>query len=195
MMRSIILILCALGWSPLGGCMSVSASFAGCDSAQVWTALIGAAESPDYDDLPEWKRWEARENEVWTAPGQDRIEIYRRLHRDVIQSAARQHDEERRYIITITYNASGTPSATFTIREGAIPAWAQEEGERYFANVRELLGEVAAPESDAAPLGEPSTSPPDPADQSPPPADLGASGRSTTEAQGTQRSETADEHR
>lgn len=126
----------------LNGCTSVQESFPGRDPGQVWSALVAAAQSPSYDDMDPMERWNVRENEVWADPAGRRIEIYRRLHRFVYQSASRRHEEERRYAITVGYDPEPTPTATFTIRRFAIPAWAQAAGDRYFANVRQLLEAV-----------------------------------------------------
>jgi hypothetical protein len=132
-----LMILC-LGML-LGGCTSVQQAFPGHDSATVWTALVAVAQSPDYDDMEKNQMWEVRDNGVWPDAEGNRIEIYRRLHRTFYESAGRYHEETRQYLIVVTFNPGSTPSATFKVKKGALPAWSRNAGVRYFADVMGLL--------------------------------------------------------
>jgi len=78
------------------GCTSRSATFEGYGEDQVWSAMVAAARSPEYDD------WKVRDNEVYIDESGRRLEVYAHVWR---------------------------------------------EADRYFAQVRTLLGPAASPPS------------------------------------------------
>jgi hypothetical protein len=155
---------------PLAGCASVTRAYPGEDPGQVWTALVAVARTPDYDDPDPNSRWTVRENEVREFRDEGRIEIYRRLARHLHRPDTITRPERRTWRIRVVLDAGEPPTARFTIRGWTIPARVIEEGERYFDDVRRLLG---APPPDLAPLPDAPAPEPPPADAAPaePPPD------------------------
>lgn len=83
------IVLVPLVTAGIAGCASVEREFDGSPTNQVWSALVAAAESPEYDGPDPADRWTVVENEVWIAPEEGRIEIYRRLKRYLHPRASR----------------------------------------------------------------------------------------------------------
>ncbi len=124
----------------LSGCTTVHREFAGLPSDQVWTALVAVAESPNYDD------WTVTENDVWVDETARRIEIYRRLRRVIHQPASKTRRENREWRFQVIFEP---PLATFTSRGMGVPSHAQDEADRYFEDVLDILGGM--PPQDEAP--------------------------------------------
>ncbi len=137
------LMVVLLAVSMLVGCTTVHQDIAGLPSDQVWTALVAVAESPDYDD------WTVTENDVWVDEATQRIEIYRRLRRVIHQPASKARRENREWRFQVIFEPTDPPGATFTSRGLGVPSHAQDEGERYFLDVLDLLGGM--PPADEAP--------------------------------------------
>ncbi len=109
----------------------------------VWTAMVAAAESPEYEDIELSRRWIVRENTVWANPQDGRIEVHRLLHRVIRLPMQPEVKEERDWLFLIQMFAAEEgvpPTAEFSSRNAApVPAQVREEAERYFATVRSLL--------------------------------------------------------
>jgi hypothetical protein len=136
------------------GCTTVRESFPGHDAPEVWTALVAAAETPDYGGGTPDQRWFVRENHVRADAAASRIEIYRTLDRVLQMGTVKPQREERvwRFSIALEHGDHDEPPvAVFTSRGVAIPMQAEIEGERYFADVRTLLAAepAIAPEAEA----------------------------------------------
>lgn len=126
----------------LSGCTTRSATFDGYSDDQVWSAMVAAAESPDYDD------WKIRQNEVFVDASARRLEVYRLLKRLYVTpySDPRKEDREWRIQVMLTPTEEGeSPTVDFTARQVTVPAHVWQEAERYFAQVRSLLGPPAPP--------------------------------------------------
>lgn len=128
-----------------------SQSFPGYDGRAVWTALTAVAQTPSYDDLEPGKRWLVDENQVWVDASSARIEIFRRVHRMEGKRITKQHRNERTWRFQILFSNGNTPSAIFHARGLSIPMQAQDEADRYFADVRELLRGI----EDMTPINSP----------------------------------------
>lgn len=124
------------------GCTSRSATFEGYGEDQVWSAMVAAARSPEYDD------WKVRDNEVYIDESGRRLEVYRILKRLYVTpySDPRKEEEEWRLQIVLTHDRSlDAPAVDFTARQVSVPAHVWREADRYFAQVRTLLGPSASP--------------------------------------------------
>ncbi len=132
--RITVVILALIG---LTGCTTVNHTFGSQPADQVWTAMIAAAQSPVYTD------WKVSRNDVWVDEASKRIEIYRRLRRVISQPASKIRRENREWKFQIMLEATDPPQAVFRSRGLGVPSHAQREGDRYFADVLELLSGVA----------------------------------------------------
>lgn len=124
----------------LAGCVSKSETFAGHSSQEVWTALAAVAKTPDYRDPDPTQRWTVRENDVWVDEAGHRIEILRRLERDLHNPASKPRHEDREWKLQITLASGDPPKAEFKARGWVIPAHVWDEADRYFNQVWDLLG-------------------------------------------------------
>jgi len=140
------------------GCTSRSQVFEGYGDDQLWTAMVATARAPSYDD------WKIDENEVFVDDAQRRIEIYRVLKRTYVSpySDPRKEEEEWRFQIVLARDAElDQPMVDFTARQITVPAHVWDEADRYFAQMRLLLGPVKSPAADApATTEEPTPMPP-----------------------------------
>lgn len=142
--------LCLLGTAAAilcSGCTSRSQVFEGYGDERLWTAMVAAARTPEYDD------WKISDNEVFVDDSTRRIEVYRVLRRTLVSPYAdpRREGEEWRFQIDLGREAdSQSPEVTFTARQIAIPAHVWDEADRYFNQVRLLLGPAVAAQAPAA---------------------------------------------
>ena len=116
-----------------GGCTTVREKYPGVQTGQLWTAMKAAAEQPRYDD------WHIRENQVWVDADAKRIEVYRRLHRQLVDPASKSRTEEQTWKFQIWLEETDPPKVTFISRDWAVPAKARLEADRYFKDVWDLL--------------------------------------------------------
>lgn len=159
-----LLVIAMLSWL-LSGCTSVKHTFTDVPAEQVWTAMVAVAEHPRYDD------WHLAENDVWVDQPAHRIEVYRRLQRVLYRPAAKPFPQQQawRFQIEFEPDDGAAPEAVFTSRGFNIPAYAWAEGDRYFADVRDIL--AGLPPASTAPLPSAAASPPPaPPEQPAPPA-------------------------
>lgn len=117
----------------LGGCGYKMATFPDYDGAQVWSAMVTAAEHPEYDD------WLVIENDVWDDPSTARVEVLRLLMRDRVELGEDPIREEERWRFQIYLLEFEPPTVRFMARQAAVPAHVWREAERYFDDVRALL--------------------------------------------------------
>ena len=126
------------------GCTSRTQVFEGHGDERVWTAMVAAARTPEYDD------WKISDNEVFVDDESRRIEVYRVLRRTLVTpySDPRREREEWRFRIDLgEQGPAASPEVTFTARQIAIPAHAWDEADRFFNQVRLLLGPVVGLEA------------------------------------------------
>lgn len=145
----------------LCGCTSRSQVFEGYADDQLWTAMVATARTPEYDD------WKLTENEVFVDESGRRVEIYRVLRRTLVSpyADARRETAEWRFQVALS-DEDGAPMVDFTARQAAIPAHVWTEADRYFAQMRTLLGPPAAK---AAPSEPPAAEPAPAAEAAPQP--------------------------
>ncbi|MFZ9880838.1 MAG: hypothetical protein ACO3QC_05495 [Phycisphaerales bacterium] len=154
-----------------GGCVTRSQTFEGYSDDQLWTAMVATAKAPQYDD------WKLSENEVMIDEEGRRLEIYRIVRRTLVSPHADPWKEEVEWRMQVVLGRDwdgATPTVDFTARQITVPAWVWEEADRYFAQMRTLLGPVKAPAEPAphsdqimpAPLpDEPAAAPAHPAEE------------------------------
>jgi len=138
---SALLVIGFLVVLAMGGCMTVRQEFDGRDRSQVWSAMTAVAEWPEYDD------WHVLTNEVWQAPDEARLEVYREVQRSIHKPGQPHRVERREWRFRIELLDTDPPSARFISRGFAIPAHARIEGDRYFADVWRMLGGRSVPEA------------------------------------------------
>lgn len=160
--RFMILMLATVTLVTLGGCgLKITENFAGRNPDQVWTALVAVAETPDYDN-PEFGRWTVMENDVWANGDKRRIEIYREIRRSFYgpgDPQGRREDQTWEIQITLADDEEDGLHAVFKVRNWSIPAYVWNEADRYFADVREILGGMPVEAPMSAPESAPETAP------------------------------------
>jgi len=138
------------------GCTTRSQIFDGYSEDQLWTAMVATARSPVYDD------WKVSDNEVYIDEDARRIEIFRVLRRTFVSpySDPRRESEEWKLQIVLARDEElGQPLVDFTARQMDVPAHVWDEADRYFMQVRTLLGPVKPPTTEPA-AAEPTPMPP-----------------------------------
>lgn len=124
----------------LAGCADVHRTvFADQSPQAVWTAMVGAAEAPIYDD------WTVLENQVWRSPDAARLEVYRELARQLRNPDRSWSTEHRQWRFQVILESEAPPTAAFTSHTKTFPPRVSAEAQRYFATVREYLA-VGAPD-------------------------------------------------
>jgi len=124
------------------GCTSRTQTFEGYSDDQVWSAMVAASRAPEYED------WKVADNEVFIDESGRRIEVQRRLRRLFVSpySNPRKEDEEWRLQMLLVHDSSlEAPTIEFTARQVTVPAHVWREADRFFAQVRTLLGPAIAP--------------------------------------------------
>jgi hypothetical protein len=131
----------------VAGCTSRSQVFEGYSQDQVWSAMIAAAQSPEYDD------WKIAENETFVDEDGRRVEVYRVLRRLLVTPYAdpRKESEEWRLQLVLAHDMDiDAPVVDFTARQITVPAHVWREADRYFGQVRTLLGPPEATKANKA---------------------------------------------
>lgn len=118
----------------LVGCGSRTATFPGYSDPEVWNAMVTVAKNPEYDD------WFVFENEVWTDRPAGRIEIHRFLRRDLVRVGNDPERQEERWKFEIAFLNTDPPTIGFSARQITVPAHLWREADRYFADMRSILG-------------------------------------------------------
>jgi hypothetical protein len=146
------------------GCTSRSQVFEGYSEDQLWTAMVATARAPQYDD------WKVMDNEVHVDEASRRIEIYRVLKRTLVSPHAdpqRESEEWKLQVVLGRDEELGQPLVDFTARQVDIPAHVWDEADRYFLQMRTLLGPVkTAQPAEANSESEIPMPPPLPAEES-----------------------------
>jgi hypothetical protein len=131
--------------------------FAGCSTAQhtwpdmsrdlVWSAMVAAANAPDYNSNDPKKRWIVIENEVDADATTSHIFINRKLSRSLKLPLQKEQKDTRDWLFTIQLLPANPPLVTFdTVYKtkeldynAFVPARTLDEAERYFELVDLLL--------------------------------------------------------
>lgn len=125
----------------------------GRDADQVWAAMKAVAQTPDYymssDNVSD--RWLVRENHVAYDDDVRRIEVLRRLERELHKPMAQPRYEHRewKFEIVLEEGVAAGPVIRFRTRNTGVPAHAWNEARWYFDEVEAFLG--PAPQTPAPP--------------------------------------------
>ena len=122
----------------LTGCGYKTATFPDQDPSQVWSAMVTAAEDPQYND------WRVIENDGWSDPETGEIEVHRYLRRDRLVPGEERKRESEKWKFQIILIEVNPPTIRFFARQVAIPSHVWVEANRYFKDVQSLLGEPSA---------------------------------------------------
>ncbi len=129
------------------GCTSRSQVFEGYSEDQLWTAMVATARTPVYDD------WKVMDNQVFVDEASRRIEIYRVLKRTFVSPHAEPQRESEEWKLQIMLGRDeelGQPLVDFTARQVDVPAHVWDEADRYFLQMRTLLGPAMSSQTPAS---------------------------------------------
>jgi hypothetical protein len=148
-MRTLLALIFTIPLLTACGVTERRAVVGGRDPAQIWAAMKAVAQTPDYymasDDIGE--RWIVRSNDVWIDDDAGRIEVYRRLEREIHQPLAKPQHEQREWKFEIVLEQPAPPAEPimlFRTRNSGVPAHAWQEAAWYFNEVERFLGPMPA---------------------------------------------------
>jgi hypothetical protein len=125
----------------LSACTTTRETFTGQSTHQVWTAMVAVANTPDYWHPTDYtERWIVRENDAWDDAENRRIEVFRKLERELHMPGQTPVQESREWRFTVVMEEDDPPVVTFTSRGAGVPAHAWHEADRFFAQVWDVLG-------------------------------------------------------
>jgi hypothetical protein len=125
----------------LCGCTTTRETYRGKTADQVWAAMVAVANTPDYWNTPDvTERWHVRENAVWDDEANRRIEVFRKLERELHLPNQPVVYEKREWRFEVTMEQEDPPVVKFTSCGAEVPAHAWHEADRFFDQVWELLG-------------------------------------------------------
>tara|TARA_X000000368_G_C22980984_1_gene689893 strand:+ start:262 stop:666 length:405 start_codon:yes stop_codon:yes gene_type:complete len=124
----------------VAGCTTPTKRWQHVQKTVVWTAMVSAAQSPDYFSPDPRKRWIVTENNVDVNAKQGRIIIRRKLARSLKLPLQKEQIDRRDWIFVIELLPDVIPTATFKVPESQfVPARSADEANRYFSQVDMLL--------------------------------------------------------
>ena len=145
-MTSIRLLVAAIILLPLaGGCGVQRETYVGHSPENVWTAMVAVAQTPDYNHPDFTERWIVRENHVWVDETNNRIEVFRRVERDLYKAGVKPRSETREWKLAMELERTDPPSVRFFSRGWGVPAHAWIEADRYFTEIWQVLGRSSTP--------------------------------------------------
>ncbi len=122
------------------GCSTPQHSWQNSQRNTVWTAMVAAANAPDYESEDPRKRWIVLENLVDVDASTSKILVHRLLGRSLQLPRQNEQVDNREWIFTIRLLPNNPPTATFdSMQPTFIPARLLDEANRYFATVDGLL--------------------------------------------------------
>ncbi len=150
-MRLTLVLLLTLPFLTACGVTERREIMLGRDADQVWAAMKAVAQTPDYymtsDNVSE--RWLVRENHVAYDDDVRRIEVLRRLERELHKPMAAPRVERRewKFEIALEDGVAAGPVIRFRTRNTGVPAHAWDEARWFFNEVEAFLG--PAPQADS----------------------------------------------
>ncbi len=102
--------------------------------------MVAAAKAPEYNAIDPKKRWIVLANTVEVRSETGIILIRRKLARSIKLPRQVEQTDERDWFFTIQLLPGQLPKATFdTVGQTLVPARVQDEAQRYFEQVDELV--------------------------------------------------------
>ena len=124
----------------LFGCALPTKQWSNENKNQVWTAMVAAANSPDYSSKDPKRRWIVVENNVDVNTTLNRIVIMRKLARSLKLPRQVVQNDTRDWLFVIKLLPQQIPTVTFDVPESQlVPARSIDEAKRYFLQVDDLL--------------------------------------------------------
>ena len=106
----------------------------------VWTAMVAAANAPDYSSSDPRKRWIVLENDVDVNDRLGRIVVRRKLARSLKLPRQHEQTDHREWFFVIKLLPSAEPTVTFDVTESQlVPVRTIDEADRYFSQVDDIL--------------------------------------------------------
>ena len=125
----------------IAGCSTPQHSWPKQQRTTVWTAMVAAAKSPDYNAEDPRKRSVVVENKVDVNPQIGKILVRRKLGRSLKLPRQVEQYDERDWFFTIQLLPEEIPTVTFdTVRQVMVPAQVHDEAQRYFTLIDEIVG-------------------------------------------------------
>ena len=129
----------------VAGCSIPTKRWPHANREYVWIAMIAAAKTPDYSSDDPRKRWIVIENDVDVNSDLGRIVVNRKLSRLLLLPRQNEQIDTREWFFVIqlkpeTSSTNQKTTVTFDVPESQfIPVRVQDEADRYFSLVDELL--------------------------------------------------------
>lgn len=122
------------------GCSTPTRTWSDQNRETVWTAMVAAAEAPEYESDDPRKRWIVTENNVDANPDRGRIRIHRILARSLKLPKQLTQSDRRDWMFEIYLLPSNPPTVTFeALDAGLVRVRTLDEAERYFSLVEKIL--------------------------------------------------------
>jgi hypothetical protein len=136
-MKRIVLFACVLCCV---GCSTPQHTWPNNTRDVVWTAMVAAANAPDYDAVDPRKRWIVMENLVDDDASRGNIKVRRSLARSLLLPLQNEQVDQREWFFSIQLLQDNPPTATFdSVRTTIVPARLLDEANRFFNTVDDLL--------------------------------------------------------
>ena len=126
--------------STLIGCSVPTKKWSGENKEFVWSAMVAAANAPDYSSSDPRKRWIVIENDVDLNNQLGRIVVRRKLSRSLKLPRQNEQTDHREWFFVIKLLPGPEPTVTFDVTESQlVPVRTLDEADRYFSQVDDLL--------------------------------------------------------
>ena len=124
----------------LWGCSTPTRTWEGVDYSNVWTAMVAAANAPEYRSDDPRRRWFVTQNDVSTNEQTGSIEVHRTLRRTLKLPRQREQHDTRELFFEISLSPTPPPTTTFEVLSmQLVPVRTIEEADLYFEQVELLL--------------------------------------------------------
>ena len=128
------------------GCSTASRSWPNSDRGVVWSAMIAAAQAPEYTSNDPRKRWVVVQNTVDENSSLGRIQVHRVLARSLKLPRQAVQNDRRDWFFDIYLlpfdpeNPTAPPKTSFNAKSDIwIPVRSIDEATRYFELVNDML--------------------------------------------------------
>lgn len=111
-------------------------SYEGHTRAEVWEAMVQAAQYPRYRD------WVVQENNVWADESGERVEILRELKRDVVLPGQKPYREQAEWRLRAVLEPGFPPTVRMTTQDICVPAHFWLQADHYFDEIQSRLAQA-----------------------------------------------------